>query len=117
VHIAAVPVWLRLWAAAHSAHLQVFEGDHVVLAQQVQRRLLVEVASLATHGLIRPGQQLHRLRAALASLLAATDPAVGFSELLLGSTLMAGIRHLLAIGGLEKDREPDINAGLASSER
>ena len=45
----------------HIGDLQVFQIDRVVGPEQRQRRLVVEVLSLASHPLMRLGQQGHRL--------------------------------------------------------
>lgn len=58
---------------AHVGHPQLFESDSVVGAEQIQRRLRLEVAALAGNLLVLPLQELHGLAAALAALLAAGD--------------------------------------------
>jgi hypothetical protein len=51
------------------ADLQIFQRDRVMFAEQRERRLVVEIRSLAFHVLMRLGEQFYCLFAALAALL------------------------------------------------
>jgi hypothetical protein len=60
----------------HVGRLQVLVIDRVVLPNQRQRCLVMEVCSLASHLLVRFGEQLDRLAPTVTSLLATGDPAL-----------------------------------------
>jgi hypothetical protein len=62
------------------ADLHVFERDRVVLAQQGKRRLVLEVAPLPLHLLVRALEQRYGRAAALTALLAAGDALVRLGE-------------------------------------
>jgi hypothetical protein len=70
--IAAVPVWLGSGATAEVGGLDRLDIDCVVLAHQLARFLMMEVAPLVGDVLMRLGQEQYRLTTALAPLLAAT---------------------------------------------
>jgi len=62
---------------------QVFERERIRLAQQPERRPVVEVASLALHLLVLLGQESLGSVATVAALLAARDTLLGRSQRLL----------------------------------
>src|SRR5258707_6670618 len=71
------------------ADLQVFEIDHLVLAEQCECGLMLKGAPLALHLLVFPLQERHRLLPAVAALLPAGDPAVGGGQLLFHLAVVA----------------------------
>ncbi len=98
----------------HVGDLQIFEVDRVVLAQQPERRLVVEVEPLAFDVLMRPLKQPNGLASAVAALLAAGDDPLRFLQALLTTAMQARILHHGAIRRDEKDLQSDINTRLAS---
>src|SRR5579859_3469333 len=51
----------------HVSDPQIFQGDGVVLAQEIQRGLVVEVRALSLHRLMRLGELVHGFAAPLAA--------------------------------------------------
>ena len=62
-------------------------------------------------------KRLHRFLSAVAALRAPADAALGSPELALGTARVAGMLDALAVCCDHEDREPDIDAGLASRAR
>ena len=95
--------------------LHIFEGEGVVVAKEVQRRLVVEVRALALHRLVRLGEQSNGLAAAMTPLLASGDAPLRLRALLLAASVVARIRHHLPIRRDEKDLQPHVNPRLPAS--
>src|SRR5258708_26207017 len=70
---------------------QVFQINGVVGVHKCQRRLVVVIATLALDVLIRAGQQLHRLCAAVAPLRATTHATLRPRQALLSPAVVARI--------------------------
>src|SRR5581483_7827060 len=98
----------------HVGDPQIFEIDGVVLAQQHERRLVVEVRALALHLLMRLAKAAHRLAAPFAALLAAAHPFVGLGELLLRFAVVTRILDRFPISGDEEHLQAYVYARLAS---
>ena len=69
----AVAIWLGFWTAAQVRRLNSLDVDRVVRPHEGERRLMVNVGSLAADVLMLSGTVRHGLRSALAPLLAARD--------------------------------------------
>jgi hypothetical protein len=81
------------------ADLQVFKINRVVLLQQRQRRLVLEVASLALHRLVVALEQRDRLAPASAALFAATHAPLGFGELSFRCAGLPGLERVEQTAG------------------
>src|SRR5262249_36561909 len=93
---------------------QDFARDDIILAHQRKRRLVVEVAPRSAHLVMVFGDQHARLLATPTALLAARQTLLGFGEAFRSSSVVTRVLHDLAVGGDEKDLQPDINARLSS---
>jgi hypothetical protein len=96
---------------------QVFEIDRVVLAQQRQRGFVMEVGALALDVLMRLAELGDGFAPSLAALLAASDAAVRFDQLLLPAPIVTGILHRQPISGDEKDSQAHVNTCLVAGRR
>ena len=56
----------------HVGRLEIFVIDHIIGAYEGERRLVVKVAPLASHRLVRFGEECDRLASTVAALLATT---------------------------------------------
>ncbi len=101
----------------HAGDLHLFAGEGVVVAKEVQRRLVVEVRALALHRLVRLGEQSNGLAAAMTPLLASGDAPLRLRALLLAASVVARIRHHLPIRRAEKDLQPYVNPRLPARRR
>jgi hypothetical protein len=72
------------------------------------------VGALALHPLMRFGQPLHRLLAAVAPLLPPRDPPLGRGQPTLGLPAVTGMRDRLARRWHEEHRQALVEARLAS---
>ena len=97
----------------HVGDPQIFEGDGVVVAYQMERGLVVEVGALALHRLMRLAKPGDRFSAPLAALLAFGDAARRFGELLLTPAVVAWVLYHCTIRRAEEHLQPHVNAGLA----
>ena len=71
----------------HIGRLQVLVIDHIILAHEGERRLVVKVPPLAAHRLMRFRQQLHGLATACAALLAAAHAPLRSLERAFGAAI------------------------------
>lgn len=75
----------------HVGRLQLFVIDHIELLNQLQRRFVLEIGSLAAYLLVCFGQQLHCFTAAIAAFLAARHLALGRFQAALSTAIAAGL--------------------------
>src|SRR5262249_59017614 len=78
---------------------------------------MMEVVPLALDLQVPLGTLVHGFPPALTALLAARDAALRLLEPLLGFPVVAGILHRLPLCSHQEDLQPDVDAGLLSSER
>jgi amphi-Trp domain-containing protein len=93
----------------HVGHLQVFKIDDLVVAHQLERRFMLEVAPLPVDLLVLLGQELHGLAAAFAPLLATGDTALRLFQLSLAAAGVPGILDTLTLSGDEKHLQPNVD--------
>ena len=94
------------------AHLEIFEIDHVVLAHECERRLVVEVAPLAGKLLVLSLQEALCLATAFTAVFPASYPPLGFLEMRLRCAKVAWVLHDTPISSDEKHLEAHVDAGL-----
>src|SRR5262249_27861793 len=92
----------------------ILQIDDIVSAHHQERGLVVKGRALPLHHLVLPLQQVHRLAAALAALLPAAHPALGFGKLFLCFAVVPWVLDTLALGGDEKHLEAHVSACLTS---
>ena len=99
----------------HVGDLQIFEIDGVVVAEQLQRRLVVEVGALPLHRLMRPLAGCPPPCAGGGCPSCAGDAALRLRQ---SSSRPAdsrrGFSTTVPVGGDEEHLQPDINARLLS---
>jgi hypothetical protein len=88
--IPAIAIWLGSWSAREVANLQVLKIDDIILAHQLERRLMMKVVALPTDLLMLLAQKMHRFAAALAALLATGHPPLRLLELPLRFAVVRG---------------------------
>jgi hypothetical protein len=93
----------------HVADPQIFVIDDIVLARQRAGFFVLEVPPLPPHVLMRLGEQLDRLSAALTALLPPGDAALRLGEPLLRRAVVPRVRNTCAIGAR---RRPPPRPGL-----
>ncbi len=90
----------------HAGDLHLFAGEGVVVAKEVQRRLVVEVRALALHRLVRLGEQSNGLAAAMTPLLASGDAPLRLRALLLAASVVRGFATTSPSAVLRKTCSP-----------
>ncbi len=76
----------------HVGGLEILVIDRVVLTHECVRRLVVKVAPLASHRLVRFGEECDRLASAVAASLAARDTPSRRLERTLGFSIPARVK-------------------------
>ena len=101
----------------HVGRLQVFVGNAIIGAHQLCRFLVMEIAPLVGDVLMCLGEQLHRLRTAVAPLLAARNTPLAAAQVRFGHAIVAGIENRLPAGKSSERLQPHVNARLLPSRR
>src|SRR5262249_16455897 len=114
-----VAVLILLWrrTAPQVGGLDCLDIDHVVVAHQGQRCLVLEVGPLSPDMLMLLGALSSGLRASLAAPLATRDPLVDLLQPLLGLAGVPWIGHSIPLSRDEKHLQPNVYARLFAGER
>src|SRR5260221_6515800 len=102
----------EMGVADHVGHPQIFEIEGIVGAEQIERRLVVEVLPLPPHLLMLALEQVHGLRAALTARLPTRHPALGLLQSPLRRTVVTRVLNYLAVRRDEEYLQAHIDAGL-----
>src|SRR5215467_12395153 len=116
VCIPAAADWFGGGTARHVGDLQVFEIDHVIVAHQGVRRLVVTVAALPLGLLVLLGALPHHLPPSLAARLAAGHTTVCRLQRALDFSVMTGILNVMPLCCHHKHLHSYVNARLCAGE-
>src|ERR1035441_1670752 len=104
---------LRQHSGAQSLHVQILDGNHAVLIDQLPREFMLKVGPLVHHVYVGPLEQLHSLASPIASLLSPRHFALASPQTGLRVPVVPGVLNLRAIDQHGETVQPHVDPGSA----